>query len=154
MANNKKHNMPETRLKHCYGVARMMYDFAKKHYKWNETKCQEMYVLGLIHDAGYEFVSKKTESQHASILSNVLKNDGYKYFREVKYHDTYTNKYQTEELYLLWLADMSVDGNGNKVSFEERLEDLENRHGKYSSVVKESKELIKHIKEHYEVING
>ena len=48
---------------------------------------------------------------------------------------------------LLYFADLTVDGTGNWVSYDERLEDLINRYGKESKTVKDTIEIINYLKE-------
>lgn len=142
----KGYKIPENRLKHCYGVGWVMYKVAKDYYKWNENKCREMFILGLLHDAGYEFVGHNDSSiLHSKILSKLLNHNNYCYDKEIKYHDMFTKKYKSKELELLWLADMVVDGQGNIVGFEGRIKDIKKRHGKNSKVAKDSEKLIRYL---------
>ena len=132
-------NFPENRYKHCHNVGLKMYKYAKEVFKWNEEKCNEMFVLGVIHDIGYEL--DKDAFGHDIILSNTLKIDGYKYYNEIKNHSKLQHEYDTPEMRLLYFGDMTVDGTGNWCTFEERLKDLEIRYGKDSEVYIESKKI-------------
>ena len=78
--------------------------------------------------------------------SNILEKNGYKYFEEIRYHAKIHEKYSTEELDLLYYADLTVDSKGNYVSFEERLKDIISRYGKNSKHVKETEKLITYLK--------
>lgn len=132
---------PNSRLNHCYGVAKKMYLYAKEILGWNEDKAREMYYLGLLHDAGYEFESSVEE--HDDISYKIL--NGYKYAREIKEHSILTKEYQSDELDLLYYADATVDGNGYACTFEERLHDLKNRHGENSKIYKDSKDIAEYL---------
>ena len=48
-------NFPMTRYQHCYSVGKKMYWYAKEVWGWDEQRCRDMFVLGNIHDIGYEF---------------------------------------------------------------------------------------------------
>ncbi|MBQ8234247.1 MAG: hypothetical protein IJZ36_01525, partial [Bacilli bacterium] len=49
----KLENFPTSRYKHCYSVGKRMYTQAKK-MGYTEDFCRDMFVLGNIHDIGYE----------------------------------------------------------------------------------------------------
>lgn len=137
-------NFPLNRYKHCYGVGKRMYAYAKYMWHWDEKRCCEMFVLGNLHDIGYELDPDAFD--HDWILASIL--DGsYKYVNEIRYHSAYQTDYDSIELRLLYFADMTVDGAGNWCNLKERLQDLEKRHGKNSAVYKESLELAYKIKE-------
>lgn len=131
-----------SRLKHCYTVARVMYILSKKYYHWNEQKAREMFLLGMLHDQGYEF----SDDTHEKIITNILGKD-YKYINEILYHNNYTEEYASNELDLLWLADMIVDSKGDIVGFENRLKDILERHGEKE--YNNSYQLIKYLEEKF-----
>jgi putative nucleotidyltransferase with HDIG domain len=119
----------DDRLKHCLSVARKLEQLAKV-IGWDEEKCKEMFTLGLLHDIGYEYSEKQEE--HSIIGGDILKNLGYKYWREVFYHGLVTFEYDSEELKLLNIADFSVNSKGIEVSIEKRLQDIEENYGETS----------------------
>ena len=132
-------DFPLSRMLHCHNVGLRMYSYAKKHLGWAEEKCQDMYVLGMMHDIGYELNSDPFE--HDVAMANALGRSGYKYIDEIYHHSRMQTEYDTPEMRLLYFADMTVDGKGNWVTIEDRLRDLEERHGKDSEVYKESEEI-------------
>lgn len=136
-------NFPLNRYKHCYSVGKRMYAYAKYMLGWNEKKCCEMFVLGNLHDIGYELDPDCFD--HDWILADIL-SYSFKYHNEIRYHSQYQTEYDSPELRLLYFGDMTVDGAGNWCTLKERLEDLEKRHGKNSEVYKVSLELAKLIK--------
>lgn len=133
----------EARFRHCYGVGRKMYEYAKNVYGWDENHCREMYILGILHDQGYEF--ETSELKHDALLSSMLAT--YPYRNEIRYHNKYQSHYDTPEMRLMYYADCTVDGWGNSCTYEERLEDLKRRHGENSEAYLETVELIDHLKE-------
>lgn len=111
--------------------------------KWDEEKCKQMFFLGNIHDIGY-FLDSNSHG-HDKVLANCL-NDTYKYSKEIEFHTNLNNDYQSEELNLLYYADMTVDGQGNWCSYEERIKDIKNRYGENSETLKEVEETVIYLK--------
>ena len=116
----------EDRTKHSLAVARYMAKMAAQK-GWNQERCQEMFLLGYIHDIGYEFC--EVQSEHPTVGADLLKNQGYKYWREILYHGMATDDYDSEELILLNIADMTIDSSGRNVGAGQRLLDIANRYG-------------------------
>lgn len=140
---NTQDIFPQSRYRHCHNVGLRMYDYAKKRLKWSEQKCQEMFILGCLHDIGYEF--DEDSHFHSVEMSKVLESCKYKYASEILHHSWVPEDTEgcdiskiSPEIRLLYFGDMTVDGMGNWCTLDERLSDLENRHGKNSDVYKES----------------
>ncbi len=134
---------PQNRYRHCYSVGKKMYAYAKYNLGWNEKLCCEMFVLGNLHDIGYELDPDAFD--HDWILAAVL-NGGYEYVNEIKYHSKFQREYDSPALRLLYFGDMTVDGEGNWCTFDERLADLRKRHGVQSEVYKESYQLAAYLR--------
>ena len=143
--NRQKEKIPLNRLRHMYGVGREMYRYAKEVLNWPEEKAREMYILGLLHDAGYEF--NKDDCGHGYEAADILERCGYRYADEIRNH-SYVIARPSNELKLLWYADQVIDGKGHKVTFGKRLDDIAKRHGKESDAYKWCKEIIEYCKEH------
>ena len=135
-------NFPLSRYRHCYSVGKKMYKYAKEVLCWNEKLCQEMFVLGNLHDIGYEIDSDSFG--HDEVLANIL-SDNYNYSNEIRYHSYLQYTYDSPAMRLLYFADMTVDGMGNWCTFKERLYDLECRYGKQSRVYKESEAIVVYL---------
>lgn len=133
---NTQEYFPESRYKHCHNVGLKMYSYAKFHMGMNETQCQQMFLLGILHDVGYELNSDAF--MHDVAMSEILKNSNYIYADEIEYHSYLQHDFDSQAMKLLYFGDMTVDGQGNWVSFEERLCDIKKRHGIESDVYKES----------------
>ena len=73
----------------------------------------------------------------------MLRNQGYKYWKEVSYHGKLEVDYSSEELDMLNMADMRIDSKGNDVGVEKRLEDIATRYGKASMQFIEAELLAK-----------
>ena len=135
--------MDNDRLKHSYAVACKMVELGKER-KLSEEKLRELFMLGYVHDIGYQFGEN---NNHNILGGNVLKDSGYKYWKEVYYHGIPNSEYKSLFLNILNTADMMIDKYGNDVGFDKRLEDIKNRYGEdsiqYNNSVKMVNELMK-----------
>ena len=134
--------MEEDRLKHSVGVGRKMIEIGRMR-GFDDNELRELFMLGYNHDVGYEFGNNKN---HAEIGGLLLKNCGYKYWREIYYHGNVNTTYQSRYLDILNLADMQIDKNGENVSFDERLSGIGKRYGIESDVYKNASILIEKLK--------
>lgn len=136
---NTQNNFPESRYRHCHNVGLKMYSYAKYHLGMDDVQCQSMFLLGTFHDVGYELDADAFK--HDVAMCDALGHDGYKYAKEIKYHSFMQDAYDSIEMKLLYFGDMTVDGMGNWCTLDERLQDLEKRHGLESDVYIESKRI-------------
>lgn len=139
----------ENRLHHILGVARKAYSIAKN-MGFSEEFARKCFMLGWIHDVGYEFVTDSPDHsiQSASLLDmlgDYIYPEGYRRdsikpgirviiersIRAIACHGSFVQD-MTEEYKILNMADLQVDNEGNEVSVEERLEDIKERYGEYS----------------------
>lgn len=125
----------EDRLKHILAVARLMKQ------KANELGLdpKEMFLLGFLHDIGYEFGE---HANHAEIGGNMLNSIHYTYTNEIAFHGIVNCDFSSKELDLLNWCDMHTNGKGEYVTFEERLSDIKNRRGEDSDAYKDSEKII------------
>ena len=133
--------MDQDRLNHSFAVARKMVEIGKK-YKLTEEQLKELFLLGYLHDIGYEFGNNEN---HRIIGGNILRQSNYKYWQEVYYHGEIDCKYSSLYLDILNKADMQIDKFGNDVGYDKRLEDIKNRYGKESVIYKKAEKLIYYI---------
>lgn len=115
----------ENRAKHIMSVARLMKENAEKF----GLDPEEMFLLGYLHDVGYEFGGSE---EHHLKGAEMLANQGYKYVQEILFHGKPNVGYESPALDLLNYADMHINKKGEYVSFADRLEDIANRRGKNS----------------------
>ncbi len=132
------------RLKHSHAVAQKMVEIGRKR-NLSEEELQDLFVLGLNHDIGYEFTENGVK--HQEIGGEILKKNGYKYWEEVYNHGKVECKFQSTYLEILNQADMQIDKYGNDVGYEKRLQDIESRYGKESVVFQKCQELVNRLKE-------
>ena len=135
--------MDNDRLKHSIAVARKMIEIGRE-YNLSEEELQDLFILGYNHDIGYEFSIDNTE--HNIIGGQILKNNGYKYWKEVYYHGNPNAEYNSLFLKILNMADMQIDKYSNDVGFDKRLEDIKNRYGIESSTYINCSKIVNKIK--------
>lgn len=134
--------MDEDRMKHTLAVARKMVEIGKK-YNLSSKEQQELFILGFLHDIGYEFLDEKKE--HNVIGGEMLKSSEYKYWQEVYYHGMPDPKFDSLFLKILNMADMQIDKYGNDVGYTKRLEDIKSRYGEDSVPYQNSLRLTKRL---------
>lgn len=120
--------MDNDRLIHSYAVANKMVELGKEKNLLDE-QLQELFLLGYLHDIGYQF---GTNENHNMIGGNLLRNSNYKYWKEAYYHGIANSEYKSLYLDILNTADMMIDKYGNDVGFDKRLEDIKSRYGEDS----------------------
>lgn len=133
--------MDEDRLKHSLAVARKMIEIGKL-YELNENELQELFILGYNHDIGYQFGDN---SNHNIVGGILLRNTGYRYWKEVFYHGQVNIEYESLYLDILNMADMQIDKFGNDVGYTERLNDIKNRYGDESIQYSNARNIIEKI---------
>lgn len=130
----------ENRMKHSLGVAKKMYEMTEGR---NEEHRRAMYTLGLLHDIGYAFA--KAGEKHNKVGGEMLREQGYKYWREVQTHGEVDVETMSEEWILLNRADLQVESAGVDVGVERRLEDIGERYGEESKEYIDAKMLAERI---------
>lgn len=133
----------ENRWNHILGVARKSKEFAAKFQPENIKFIEDMFLLGILHDIGYEFM--ETNEDHAMIGGEILKRSYYKYWKEVSLHGD-INVDMSDELFILNCADMTTGPNGENFNFEERLEEISNRLGNDSNAYKKCVIMVEKLK--------
>ena len=100
----------DDRLVHSREVGRLAAQLGRALFGWNETRCRQMFLLGLVHDCGYEYAEDPLD--HPAAGSTVLKEVGYAFWREIRWHGVPDAPYHSDELLILNIADMLVDKTG------------------------------------------
>lgn len=135
--------LSKNRVIHSLGVANRMKMIATEMYPDRPEFAQDMFILGIMHDVGYEFAS--SQSEHAKIGGEKLKKNGYKYWKEVFYHGKSGVEYESDSLQILNIADLLTDPNGNDITVFKRLEDIKVRYGENSSQFVDAEKLAKEL---------
>lgn len=117
-------NLTANRTAHIRGVTLYMRENASK----LGLDPDEAALCGWLHDFGYIAGDNRS---HASIGGRLLREQGYRHWREVSTHGSVEGLFSPLGV-LLNIADMSVDSKGEVVGFATRLEDVAERYGKDS----------------------
>ena len=120
-------NIDINRMKHCVSVARKAAHLGKSLMLWDREKCREMFLLGYLHDVGYEH--SDDHDSHAAVGGELLRRSGYKYWEEVYWHGKPDAAYRSDELDVLNLSDLLIDHKGEDVGLTARLEGIRSRYG-------------------------
>ena len=110
----------------------MVADLMKKQAKFLNLNENEMFLLGFLHDIGYEL----NKNNHELAGGEFLKSQNYKYANEVLYHGVPNCEFSSPALDLLNWCDMHTDFDGKYVSFEKRLKNIAIRHNKNPQIYK------------------
>ena len=130
----------EDRLKHMIEVARECQNLAMQK-GLSKDYCDAMFIMGFLHDVGYE---EDESSAHGGTGENIIRN-----FE--KHIDECCNAIITHGLVcdtwtifdeILNEADMTISSSGNKITVEERLNDIKNRRGSNSVQYKFACEVV------------
>lgn len=124
----------ESRWQHILGVARKAKILADKLKPNNVQYAEDMFLLGIMHDLGYEFI--ESNASHAYVGGEILKRNNYQFWSEVSLHGDETVKNMSDELFILNCADMSTGPNGEDFTFDERLKEIAQRFGKDADAYK------------------
>lgn len=106
--------MDEDRLRHSIVVAKKMVEIAKSK-NLSDEDIKNCFIIGYNHDIGYEFTTNGIN--HNIIAGQILKNNNFKYWREIYYHGEINTDYNSIYLTILNQADMQIDKYGNDVGY-------------------------------------
>lgn len=134
----------DNRLYHSLAVARKMKELVLDSNPDDVEFAHEMFVLGMIHDIGYEFV--EDQKDHERLGGELLKNMDFKYWKEIYWHGNPKSPYTSRALDILNIADNSISPDGKPILPSMRLSDIENRYGKDSVQAKNAQELMAKLK--------
>lgn len=119
------------RWQHILGVARKAKILAQALRPNDEKYSEDMFLLGMLHDFGYEFT--ENGKKHAMVAGQILERSGYKYWQDVVNHSEKATDNMSDETFIINCADLSVSPDGKDITIAERVEDIGRRHGKNST---------------------
>lgn len=119
------------RWQHILGVARKAKILALALRPNDEKYSEDMFLLGMLHDFGYEFT--ENGKKHAMVAGQILERSGYKYWQDVVNHSEKATDNMSDETFIINCADLSVSPDGKDITIAERVEDIGRRHGKNST---------------------
>lgn len=135
--------LDNNRIKHILSVAYKMKRIVEETPGLYDVTPQEAFMIGYLHDVGYVFTDNQIEHEHLG--GELLKEMGYKFWREIYFHGDPMAEYDSKELRLLNAADLTTDRCGNDVTLQERLDDIRNRYGSNSKQYLNAFKLAKKI---------
>lgn len=144
--------MDENRLRHCHGVGVKASELGRVLFGWPDEKCQEMFVMGYLHDIGYQFAHK--QSEHEELGGDLLRSLGFTYWAEIFNHGNPDSAYQSNELLVLNLADMLTSKDGSATTVPARLDDIASRYGVESTQYVAAKRLAEVLVAQVQEIEG
>lgn len=130
------------RLLHSAAVARKAYNIAKSE-GYDEAFCNKMFMIGYLHDIGYEFSNSTTHAAASAELVSSICNDDV-VLNAIKYHGKHIEN-QTVEWKILNIADMTIDYDGTEVDIKTRLNNIKKRYGEQSAQYLAAYELCKDL---------
>lgn len=133
----------ENKMRHCLSVAQQCKRIAITSGK--EELADKMFIVGYLHDIGYEFIQNGKLSKHPELGANKLiecLNINEFIASVIKNHGNLEAVGSSLELDILNIADFTVDSLGNKVTTEARLEDIKRRYGVQSENYKEACRIV------------
>lgn len=122
--------LKENRLRYIVGVARKCYSLALER-GHDEDFAKKMFMIGYLHDVGYEFTERNYGHPEESASLAKLIGCSTDVVQTIEKHGKYGNT-NDEEYVILNTADMLIDKDGNEVDVYERLEDIKKRYGEWS----------------------
>lgn len=144
--------MDENRLRHCHGVGLKASELGRVLFGWSDEKCREMFVMGYLHDVGYQFAHDQAE--HEELGGDLLRSLGFAYWAEIFHHGNPDSAYQSNELLVLNLADMLTSKDGSATTIPARLEDIASRYGVESTQYVAAKRLAEVLVAQVQEIEG
>lgn len=130
-------------LIHSYKVAERMYEIGKEEGS-SEKECRNLWLIGLLHDIGKRFGE---QSEHREIGAEILEQNKIPFTKVIKQHGQPLETF-TWALYYLNKADMTVNQEGEIISYSERLKDIAERYGEDSDVYNNAKEVVRRCKKY------
>lgn len=115
------------RVQHSLAVANKMKKIASENPDLYPVNPDDMFILGMLHDVGYKFTNNQED--HAKIGGDILKRQGYQYWKEVYYHGLLQSDYDSTELRLLNYVDMITGPSGEDMTIKQRINDIGDRYG-------------------------
>ena len=124
----------ENKIKHSLGVARRCREIAVT-LNMTEEEQDACFVMGLLHDIGYEKCDRIHTSIHPELSAEMIKNFIKHVDKLLPAIENHGHKYDNINIYdqLLNSADMTIGFDGNRCTVKERLDGIKHHKGKNSN---------------------
>lgn len=142
-------NITIDRLNHSITVANRMKEIVSQNSDKFYCSANEAFIIGYLHDIGYKFVDNLLDHAHKG--GEVLKEQGYKYWKEIYYHGLVQNEYHSNELDLLNFIDITTGPQGQILTVQERIEDICQRYGKKSLQTQMVIEMSEYLEKNFKI---
>ncbi len=142
----------EDRLHHIIGVARKAYDIAHD-MGFDEDFCRRMFMVGWIHDVGYEFSEEPSEHSKISkeLLYQLINSNGIhdkrsiskKSINAIINHGKCSDNEVDNDIQwkIINMANMLIDSKGNEITPEQRLNEIKESFGEDSKQYNDALEI-------------
>ena len=124
----------DNRMDHTIAVARKCYDLARKEYGMSEENARKAFLMGFLHDIGYEFAIEAPA--HPNVAVDILTSFNNIEWDQMVFAIMTHGKPQrflgTTYQAILNAADLTVNNKGEAVSMEERCEGIKVTYGQES----------------------
>ena len=135
----------ENKIKHSLGVARECREIARQK-GYSEDFSDAMFVMGLLHDIGYEDEANSSHGHKSSEMIRAFEGWIDKCCDAIDCHGLVFDNWEVYDE-ILNLADMTVSHEGVKISINERLKGIEERWGSSSVHYRHACEVADKLKE-------
>lgn len=125
----------DNRMQHIVAVARKCYKLAKTKHGMNETDAQKAFLMGFLHDIGYEFSEKSTEhpAKGIEMLSSFTNMEWGQMLFAILTHGKPQQYIGTVYQTILNEADLTIDHIGTEVTMEQRCNEIKDNYGEQST---------------------
>ena len=133
----------ENRTKHMLAVARKCYNLARIQYGQSEEFARRMFLIGYLHDVGYEFTANSEE--HPQVAYDMIKSTFGVEIDSIRTHGDPEESCKSLEARILNTADLTTNNKGDDVSAAERIENIKINYGENSHQYKNAIKLAKKL---------
>ena len=139
----------DNRMDHTIAVARKCYDLARKEYCMSEENARKAFLMGFLHDIGYEFVQEAPAHPDVAvdILTSFSNIEWDQMVFAIMTHGKPDRFLGTTYQAILNEADLTVNNKGEAVSMKERCESIKATYGHESPQYYNSVKMVDKLKE-------
>lgn len=133
----------EDRIKHMLAVARKCEKLAKEKFNMSGEKQKVAFVIGLLHDIGYEYTDA---ANHEVVGAVILEMAGFGHYSDIiRYHGFADTELRSTYLDVLNIADLTTSNKGEDCTVEDRIRYIESVYGDNSFNAINAKKLSKQL---------